>query len=308
MDHQASSVDCLIIGAGPAGLTAAVYLARFRRRVLVVDSGASRAALIPLSHNLPGFPHGIGGNDLLARQRHQAQRYEVPILSAVVEKLAPQPQGGFAAEVTPEEGGDTRRVQARLALLATGCMDIEPELPNLPQAIRRGYMRHCPICDGFEVIDQKVAVIGFGDSGIGEALFMRTYTSDITLLTLGREMGLTKDHRAALKTAGIKAVEEAVTEVTTERDKITALRLRTGQDLRFDTLYSALGAHVRSELALALGARHDERNALIVDEHQRASVPDLYAAGDVVSSLSQLSVAMGEAAIAATDMHNRLSE
>jgi thioredoxin reductase (NADPH) len=298
-------VDCLIIGGGPAGLTAAVYLARFRRRFLLINDQTSRAALIPISHNCPGFPDGIAGTDLLVRQRAHAERYGAPIMAGTVTGLVRESRGGFIAELKELGEMGSRHIRARMVLLATGALDIEPELPDIRQAIRRGYIRHCPICDGFEVIDQKVAVIGFGKGGMGDALFMRTYSADITLLTLGHKMGLTQADREKVEASGVRIVEEPVTEVSVERDRITALRLLNGRELRFDALYSALGSHVRSDLARNLGARHDEKGALIVDEHQQTSVTDLYAAGDVTSSVDQLSVAMGQAAIAATAIHNR---
>lgn len=185
LQKAACMLDCLIIGGGPAGLTAAVYLARFRRRFLLVDGGTSRAALIPVSHNHPGFPDGIGGTALIARQRAQAKRYDAPIVAGDVAGLIREPSGSFIAEFKSSSEPYTRRVNARMVLLATGVVDIEPELANVEHAIRRGYVRHCPICDGFEVIDRKIAVIGFGKSGMGEALFMRTYSSDVTLLSLG---------------------------------------------------------------------------------------------------------------------------
>lgn len=301
-DENDRPLDCLVIGGGPAGLTAAVYLARFRRRFLLVHNQASRATLIPTSHNYPGFPEGIAGTELLARQSAHAERYGAVMRTGTVTNLMREPSGGFVAEL--ERHGATERIRARKVLLATGAVDIEPELPNVKQAIRRGYVRHCPICDAFEVIDQKVAVIGIGKGGMGEALFMRTYSADVTLLTLGQAMDLTRDDQQELETAGIQIIEEPVDEVMLQADKITALRLRSGPQLRFDTLYSALGAHVRSELALALDARQDETGALIMDEHQQTSIPGLYAAGDVVSSLNQLSVASGQAAIAAVDIHN----
>lgn len=118
-------------------------------------------------------------------------------------------------------------------------------------------------------------------------------------------MGLTREDLDELAQSGIDIIEEAVAEVSVESDKITALRLADGREHRFDTLYSALGSRVRSDLALKLSAHHDDSQALIVDAHQRTSVPGLYAAGDVVSSLNQISVAMGQAAIAAADIHNR---
>src|SRR5690625_2567771 len=129
---MSDALDCLIIGAGPAGLTAATYLARFGRRIQVVDSGASRAALIPVSHNHPAFPDGINGVELLTVLRQQASRYGVQILEGTsVERLEQLPEE-FSATWP---GGGCR---SRTVLLATGCLDVEPQLPGLVDAIQQG--------------------------------------------------------------------------------------------------------------------------------------------------------------------------
>lgn len=293
-------LDCLIVGAGPAGLTAATYLARYRRRITVVDSGASRASLIPTSHNHPVFPDGINGLELLALLRAQAGRYGVEVVEAAVERLEYQ-QGVFTAFW---QGGGGR---SRTVLLATGCLDIEPRLPGLVDAIRQGLIRHCPVCDGYEVIGQKISVIGFGAGARREAEFIRTYSDDLTLLTLGEPMGLPDTELTMLEASGIRVVTDPVDTVVREGNRIAAFTLHDGRRLAFDSLYSSLGVHIRAELAIQLGATRDSQDCLMVDDHQQTSVSGLYAAGDVVSSLNQISVAYGQAAIAATAIHNRLA-
>jgi thioredoxin reductase (NADPH) len=293
-------LDCIIIGGGPAGLTAALYLVRFNRRIALVDSGASRAAWIPTSHNFPVFSEGIGGPEMLARQRENLAQYGVKPLPARVSGLLQQP-GCFVATLEGDAGA--RQLRARRVLLATGCVDIEPDLPDLPDAVQRGLLRYCPICDGYEARDRRVAILGHGARGLGEAVFVaRSYTPDVTLLTLGQALSeedeaRAREHNIRILTAPIEALE-------VEGDRISAIRAG-GQEHRFETLYSALGLKVRSDLALALGAEHDEFGALIVDDHNRTSIPGLYAAGDVVRGLNQIVVAMGHAAVAATDIHNR---
>jgi thioredoxin reductase (NADPH) len=300
MNTDDTSLDCLIIGAGPAGLAAAIYLARFRRTFQVIDSGASRASLIPLSHNYPGFPDGITGDELLARLRAQARRYGADLVNGAVERLEKRDGGGFTAYC------GNRQIQARIVLLATGVVDIEPALPNLTDAIRCGYVRHCPVCDAYEIIGQKVGVIGFGKGGLREALFLRRYTDDLTLLTLGEPIALNRDEAEILAAADIRVIDEPLAGVDVAGGKIAALRTVGGGRHGFDTVYSALGSNVRSGLALSLGAECDEQGHLRVDDHQRTSVPGLYAAGDVVICLNQISVATGQAAIAATTIHNSL--
>jgi thioredoxin reductase (NADPH) len=293
-------LDCLVIGAGPAGLTAAIYLARYFRSFLVVDAGASRAAWIPVSHNLPGFPDGIPGPELLARMRAQAEHYGARLIEGEVRRLDRTGHGHFAADL------GNRTVAARRVLLATGAEDVQPELPNLEDAVRCGLIRVCPICDAYEAQDRKIAIIGYGKCRVREALLLRTYTTDLTLLTLGRDLELTAEERSALREADVRIIEEPVAEITTGDGHVAAWRMYSGDVHRFDTLYSALGLRGRSGLATALGAEHDEDGALLVDDQQRTSVPDLYAVGDVVRGLGQISVAMGQAAIAATAINNSL--
>lgn len=295
--------DCLIIGGGPAGLTAALYLARFGRRFLLVDGGASRAAWIPTSHNLPFFAEGIAGSDLLQRQRDSLLTHGVAPLRGLVTGLRRQ-EGGFRAVVRPQQGAD-HVVAARHVLLATGARDIEPALPRLAEAVQRGLLRYCPICDGYEARGQRIAVVGIGAHGLEEAVFLaRTYSSRVTLMTLGT--ALEDAGRARLAEHGIALVEQPVTDLAMQDGAIEALTT-DGDRHRFDTAYAALGLHVRSELARALGAERDAGGALVVDAHSQTTVPGLYAAGDVACGLNQIVVAMGHAAQAATAIHNRCS-
>jgi thioredoxin reductase (NADPH) len=299
-----AAFDCLIVGGGPAGLTAALYLARFKRRFLLVDGAASRAAWIPTTHNFPLFPEGISGHEILARQRAHAERYGAAIEAGRVAALSRQ-EGGFLALIEGEDGG-TREVAARHVLLATGAVDIEPDLPDLPDAIQRGLVRYCPICDGYEASGRKIAVLGYGDRGLGEAVFIaRTYSRDVTLLTLGQGMDLDEDQRREAAQHGVRIVHEPIAALDIEGDRITAVRMASGLEHRFEVLYSALGLKPRSDLAASLGAETDKQGALVVDDHCQTTLPGLYAAGGVVRGLDQVVVAMGHAAIAATDIHNR---
>jgi thioredoxin reductase (NADPH) len=295
-------LDCLIVGGGPAGLTTALYLARFKRRFRVVDSGSPRAAWIPTSHNIPMFAEGISGNDLLARARTNLDQYGDCVLPGMVTGLRRQPDR-FIAVVEDSKGGTTQ-IAARRVVLATGAVDIEPDLPDVPNAVQRGLVRYCPICDGYESRDQKIAVIAYGAHGIGEAVFIaRTYSRDVTLLTLGQPLDLDPEQWAKLEKHGIKVVEAPVEALALENDRISAVNV-AGKEHRFDVLYSALGLKYRSDLAISLGAEHDPSGSLIVDSHCQTSIKGLYAAGDIVRGIDQIVVGMSHAAVAATHIHN----
>jgi thioredoxin reductase (NADPH) len=289
-----------VIGGGPAGLTAAIYLARFRRSFRILDSGESRAGWDYFSHNVPGYPDGIASHELLKRLRRQAGQYGTEIEPACVTALRKEDEGF----VVNTEGTS---IAAKTVLIATGAVDIEPELPGITDAVRCGLIRHCPICDAYEVIDKKVALIGYGRCRLYEAILLRAYTKDLTLLTLGKELQLSQNERRVLADASVAIISDPVAELVREGDEIGAWRMHGGVELRFDRLYTALGLVQRSDLARDLGAEVDEDGALVTDAHQRTSVAGLYAAGDVVRGLGQISVAFGHAAIAATDINNRLN-
>lgn len=284
-------LDCLIIGGGPAGLTAAIYLARYRRSLRVIDAGQSRARLIPESHNCPGFT-GIAGDELLERLRKQALRYQAPIESSTVTDLQRDAAGSFQV-IT-----GAKRFRARTIILATGILDTEPTFTST-DGDPREVIRYCPICDGYEAMDRRVAVLG-GDDAARKAVFIRTYTKDVHWFSYGAPAA-PADKQSSL---GISWAGRA-TQITTSREGVH-LATEDGRSHTVDLLYPALGCDVRSDLATGLGAQCTSVGTLIVDAHQQTSVDGLYAVGDVVNDLHQIAVATGHAVIAATAVHNML--
>lgn len=294
--------DCIIIGAGPAGLTAAIYLARFHLSIRLFDCSSSRAALIPCTHNHAGFPDGISGTELLARMLAQAETYGAQRELARVTRLE-RADDGFAVSV---EG---RIFRAKTVLVATGVINNRPEgLDDAlhTEALASGLLRYCPICDGYEVTDRRVAVIGSGEHGTREALFLRGYTADLTLIAPGAEHDLDPQCLAELDAAGIKHIDGPCGGYAIEDGQL-ALDTAEGH-LRFDSVYPALGSRVRADLAADAGAMLGEDGCLVVDSHQRTNIPGLFAAGDVVKGLDQISHAMGEGGVAATTIRNYLAE
>ena len=298
---HSSPFDCAIIGGGPAGLTAAIYLARFRLRIRLIDAGDSRCALIPLTRNHAGLPDGISGVDLLARMRAQAERYGVEIITGTCERL----ERGEESFVVHGAGGP---FLAHTALLATGVVNHRPEMDEAlhAEALARGLIRYCPVCDGYEVTDKDVAVVGTGERGCKEAIFLRSYTRHLTLLAPEGPHDLTPQQRAMLADSGVSVVDGPITGYRIEGERIA---LEAGGATRdFASLYPALGSTIRSELILGLGGETAEDGCISVDSHQRTDIRGLYAAGDVVKGLDQISHAMGEAGVAATTIRNDLAE
>ncbi len=293
--------DCVIIGGGPAGLTAAIYLARFHLDIALFDSGASRAALIPCTHNHAGFPGGISGKELLARMREQAASFGVRSHEATVTAID-------AHDDTFTVRTDSFAVEARTVLLATGVVNHRPKMdPALhDKALAAGLLRYCPICDGYEVTDKNVGVIGTGTHGMREALFLRGYTKEVTLIAPEAEHMLDDECAAALDRAGVSRVDGPCGAYAIENGQF-AFDTARGR-MAFDSVYPALGSQIRSELALAAGARGTDDGCIVTDEHQRTTFPGLFAAGDVVKGLDQISHAMGQAGVAATTIRNELSE
>lgn len=291
--------DCIIIGGGPAGLTAAIYLSRYHLKIRLFDCGSSRAALIPCTHNHAGYPDGVSGLDLLAAMRAQAEKYGMVREAAKVTGLRAA-ERGFAVRI-----GD-REIRARSVLLATGVINHRPPMPDAlhDAALAQGRIRYCPVCDGYEVTDRRIAVYGTGEHAAREALFVRSFTRDVTLIAPDVH-DLPSEQIRQLDAARVTRIDGPVTEWAIEGDRLGFTVPSGRRDV--DSLYPALGSHIRSELAVAAGARADASGCLEVDDHQQTSLPGLFAAGDVAKGLDQISHAMGEAGVAATTIRNMLN-
>ncbi len=308
------SCDCCIVGGGPAGLTAAIFLARFRRRPVVIDAGDSRASWIPRSHNHPAFPGGINGYELLDRMRAQLANYGIAPISGAADKVERLPGGGF--RVTAGEASFI----APHVIFASGVRDRLPPAPDAVEQVRRGLIRQCPVCDAFEMIDKRVGVIGSGVGAAGEALFLRGYTADVTLIPLGGPLDLPEGEPERLEEARVKTLDAPLERLEIEGGDedpaehegslppprpVRAI-LQDGRRVEFDAVYSGLGVEPHVDLARDLGVELSSDGRIATDEHQRCSVEGAYAAFDVVTGLNQLAVAMAQAEIAAVDIHNAL--
>ena len=302
---EGSPIDILIVGAGPAGLTAGMYLARYRRKVRIVHDGRSRALWVPSSRNIPGFPDGIVGADLIARMSEHAVRYGAEIVEGSVIKIArDEDRALFRARL--DSGED---IGARGLILATG---VDTNLAKLDSgdhqaAVRNGVLRYCPICDGFEHSKERIAVLGSDLHGAAEAMFLRQYSNDVTLIPKW-QVALTDAQRGELAASGVDVLEGRVLRLeATDKAMFIAIEGEAAPR-RFDTLYPAFGSTPRSELAAMLGLLTDPSDCIPFRAFSDGLLPGVYAAGDVLEGLDQISVATGQGAMAATRLHNWLRE
>ena len=285
-----------MVGAGPAGALASVYLARFCRRVMLFDHGKSRARWIPRTRNAPAYPDGVTGDELLERLGEQVGRYRVQRSDEAVRSIEGR-LGDFAVNTG---------LRARRVLLATGVEDNMPDdLEYLWPLVKRGQVRLCPVCDAFELCGKRIGVLARGEHGLREVRFLLNFTDKIWLLAHG-EGHCAPDVLHGLDADRVQLEQGTVRQVVMADHELGVL-FTDGRVLKLDALYVGFGAKVRSDLAAQLGARCDASGYLQVDSRQETSVPGLYAAGDVVQSLSQISVAFGQAAIAASAINVSLN-
>lgn len=295
--------DIIIVGAGPAGLTAALYAARFLRATLVIHDGTPRAAQIPLTRNVPGHEAGIAGCDLLERMTRHAAGCGAQFVEG---RVTDAHHAGGLFHLTDADGV-TR--SGRAVILATGVSQNQPPLEEdvHQAAVDAGVLRYCPVCDGFEHRGERIAVLGCDASGAAEALFLAGYSADVTLLPR-RDVALSAQEQHDLEQAGVLVLGDAVTRFEpTERE----MRLHLeggGAPLAFDVLYPALGSRPRNDLVRQLGLETGAAGKAADSAPFGTAIPGLYCAGDLVEGLDQISVAMGHGAVAATKAHNWLRD
>lgn len=298
-----AQAEIIVIGAGPAGLTAALYLARYRRDVLVIHDHNSRALRIPKTHNAPGFPDGITGPDLIERMTRHAAEFGARIEEDEITDLERSGQG---FRLTGRSG---THWESRAVILASGIFLNQVDLPHdlHEQAIEWGVLRYCPVCDGYEHSDARIGVIGCDSDGAAEALFLRQYSEDITLMPLSHPE-LTAEQKAEMEEVGIAVETGALTALEPREDRMDVRLEGRDAPLSFDVVYPALGSRPRAELAADLGITLKEEGCVPAGSEQDSGIPGFFAAGDVVEGLDQISVAMGHGALAATKAHNWLRE
>lgn len=289
--------DVIIVGGGPAGLSAALMLGRCRRRVLVCDDGRPRNAA---SRALHGFltRDGIAPLDLLALGREELRPYDVEVRQTSVREITRRPDG-FAVHF---EGGS---LDARSVLLATGVRDRLPEIPGAAECYGTS-IHHCPYCDGWEFRDKHIAVVGAGTSPAGLALSLRTWTHDITVCSNG--IRLRTEHRDQLRRHDVDIRTGRIERIVHEDGWVRRLQFADGSALPCDAVFFTGPQHQQCELARALGCEFNRRGTVQTDLLGKTCVPGVYVVGDASRDVQFAVVAAAEGAKAAVAINKDLQE
>jgi len=284
--------DVIIIGAGPAGLSAALVLGRARRTVLICDNGRPRNAA---SHALHGYltRDGIDPREFRAIGRRELTPYTTVSLRDIAATDA-QCETGGRFKVTLADG---LIVHSRKLLVATGVCDNLPEIPGIQEMYGRSVF-HCPYCDGWEVRDQSIAIYGKEQRGVGLSLELTVWSRDLVLCTDGPG-GLTEDDRVRLARNGVRIREERVTELQGRDGMLERVVFESGEPLPRRAMFFSAGQFQRSEFAVRLGCEVNDKGTVRTGKYESTHLPGLYVAGDASRAVQWVIVAAAEGAEAA---------
>jgi thioredoxin reductase (NADPH) len=289
----------VIVGGGPAGLSAAIYMGRFRRRTLVVDAGDGRWSYGQVNQNYLGFPAGVGALRLHRLGRQQAERFGVSFLAARVTSIRAVGEG-YAVFA----GG--RRLRARTVVWATGVQDHWPDFPGARRLVgRRLYW--CVVCDGWRTWRRPVLLIGNDDAAARTTLQFLTYTRELTLLVDPARVRLSAPSRTKLADRGVAVVRGRVKSVRAPEGDCLDVRLEDGRRLRPSYLFSLLGHTARTAEVRGLGLGLTRKGHVRIDDKCRTRRRGFFAAGDVTSRHThQVVSAAHEGAMAAQEANQVL--
>ena len=298
MDTDSGTWDCIIVGAGPAGLNAALVLGRGRRRVLVLDSAQPRNYATHEMHGVLGHD-GLDPANLRARGRAELGRYGVDVVTAEVQDAEALDR---TVRLTSSRGADLTRT----VLLATGMLDELPDIPGFAEVW--GISAHtCPYCDGFEHRDERLAILAAGARGEHLAILLRQWSEDVVLMSNGPH-GLDADQLARLQALGIPIIETPVVALASDSGGyLRRLSLQDGETLDRDAVFFYVGWQLRNDLARRLGCRLHDDGSIAVDSSQATTVDRVYAAGNCADPRALVPTAAGSGATAAVAINARLS-
>lgn len=290
--------DAVVVGGGPAGLSAALWLGRYRRRVLVFDIGEPRNEPAWAVHGYPGLtdPSPL---ELRRRLQQQALGAGAGTRGGQIGRV----EGAKGSFILHPEEGDA--VHAKRVVLAYGLRDYIPDLEGIRELYGTSVF-HCPDCDGPSVADTRIGVIGWDRNGANQAMYLRHWSDRVTLLAHGRPLDLTGEAAAALDGSGVEVCRERVVRVVGHGGNLTQAELEGAEPLRLDALFFHLGSEPRCNLAEQFGCDLDDEGYISVDRGQETSTAGVHAAGDITGHPHLASIASAEGVRAALAIHRSL--
>ena len=291
--------DVAIVGGGPAGLTAALWLSRYLHSVVLIDSGDPRNWE---TRGINGFlgSQGVRSPDLRARGRADAEKFGAVLIDGNVTSVKNTNSEHFTLNLT-----DHRVFEARRMLLAIGIKDVWPDIPGLSDCY--GETIHvCPDCDGYETLNCKTVVIGSGRKAVGMARAISNWTNEIVICTNGEPANMEASHLEKLKALNIPVLEGKVTKISSKDRQIKCMEIEDGMPLDCDRLYFAIGQYPADDLGAQLKCERDDAGLIKVDDRNRTSVLNVFAAGDIAPGPQLAISAASEGAIASIAIHASL--
>ncbi len=307
--------DIIIIGAGPAGLTAGMYAGRQNSKTLVIDKGlAGGLGLeVPMMQNYPGFDL-ISGMELIQKMKSQSENYCEIMENETIQSID-KVEGGFLLKtktsplLMSEESDEIKEFKAKSIILATGASHKHLNVPGEEEFLGRG-VAYCATCDGMFFVDKDVLMVGGGNSAAQEALYLKNLGCNVKLVHRRDELRCEHHLQKALEEKGIEVLwNSTVEEIKGEMmvDSVRLMRDGKEEDYKTDAVFVAIGDDPSNDLAKELGVELDENGFIITDKNQATNVEHVYSAGDITGGVKQWIVACGEGAVAAISAYNDLN-
>jgi thioredoxin reductase len=291
--------DVAVVGGGPAGLSAALWLARYLHKVVVIDSGDPRNWETRGINGYLGH-QGIRSPELRRLGRIEGEKFGAQFVSGIVETATNETGELFAMCLR-----DGKTIEARRILLAIGIQDVWPDIPGLDACY--GETAHvCPDCDGYETRGKKTVVIGSGRKAVGMALALTTWTKEIVICTNGEPPDMNQELLDLLEPLNIPVLEAPITCVVSREKEIRGVELEGGMSLDCERLFFAIGQYPSDDLGTQLGCKRDEIGRVVIDTRNHTSIKNVFAAGDVAGGPQLAIAAAASGAIAAVAIHSSL--
>ena len=312
-EYESKTWDVLIIGAGPAGFTAAVYAARFGLETIIISKDlGGNMALTDIIENYPGFPEGVSGPELTNRMHEQVKKLGVEVIFDEVERIDPAEcayyEGPCKFRVRTANG---KEYKGRTIIIAVGAAPRKLRVPGEEELTGRG-VSYCATCDGPLFKGKRVIVVGGGNTALQEALYLKSIGVDVTLVHRRREFRADKILQDRFRESGIPAILDTVVTEIKGKDKVEGVRLKnrvTGEEteMKVDGVFIFIGYEPKTDFVKHLGIT-DEYGYIPFDMYMHTKVPGIFAAGDITNVFKQIAVAVGQGAIAANSAKEFLDE